>query len=395
MNIKTVDNFNFKDRKALVRVDFNVPLDSNLHVEDITRIRSSVPTIKKILGDGGSVILISHLGRPKSSSDDKFSLKNIVPYLSEEIGRGIIFSEDCIGENTLVLSEPLINEVLLLENLRFHPQETKGNNLFAKKLASYADIYVNDAFATMHRPHSSVAITPKYFKDKCCGYLVEKEVHNINKLLDSSKSPFTAIVGGAKVSDKILAIEKLLDKVDYIIVGGGMAFTFLKARGGKIGNSIVENDLLVKSREILDIADLKGVKIILPIDVVCSTSIDNSNVVISKSDTIEKEWIGLDIGPDSIRRFIEIIELSNTVLWNGPMGVFEKPLFENGTNNIAKALAKATKSGCYSLVGGGDSISAIKKFAHVEEFSYISTGGGALIEYIEGKTLPGLKALEY
>jgi len=391
MSIKTVDQFNFSGKKALVRVDFNVPLNSELQVTDPTRIQATIPTIQKILNDGGSVILMSHLGRPKEGPVDKYSLKHILTTLSTLLKLPVKFADDCLGADVLA-AELKPGEVLLLENLRFYKEEEKGDKDFAKKLATYGDVYVNDAFGTAHRAHASTAVIAQYFKGNCMfGYVMAGELENAEKVLTKSEKPFTAIMGGAKVSDKILIIERLMDKVDHLIIGGGMAYTFIKAQGGNIGNSLCEADKLDLASSILAMADSKGVKIHLPVDSVNADKFDkDANTNAGDIRNIEDGWMGLDIGPKSAMQFAEVIKQSKTILWNGPMGVFEMKKFENGTKTVADAIVAATKEGAFSLIGGGDSAAAINQFNYADKVSYVSTGGGALLEYIEGKELPGV-----
>lgn len=394
MQIKTVDHFNFAGKKALIRVDFNVPLNAAFEVTDPTRIRAAIPTIKKILKDGGSVILMSHLGRPKEGPTEKYSLKHTLAALQELLGQPVKFASDCIGapaKDAAAALQP--GEVLLLENLRFHKQEEKGDPEFAKELASLGDVYVNDAFGTAHRAHASTAVIAQYFKGKSMfGYVMAGELENAEKVLGNAIAPFTAIMGGAKVSDKILIIEKLMEKVDHLIIGGGMAYTFIKAQGGSIGSSLCEGDKLDLALEILKRAESSGVKIHLPVDSVNGDKFDkDANVTVTDIRTIADGWMGLDIGPESVKNFSKIITDSKTILWNGPMGVFEMPKFENGTKSIAESIVAATKNGAFSLIGGGDSAAAINQFHFTNDVSYVSTGGGALLEYIEGKVLPGVQ----
>jgi phosphoglycerate kinase len=388
----------FKNEKALVRVDFNVPLDEHFNITDDTRMRAAIPTIKKILGDGGSVILMSHFGRPKGGPEDKFSLKHLLPHLKELLpGVTVLFSNDCIGTEAEQKAKDLKpGEVLLLENLRFHKEEEKGNEEFAKKLASLGDVYVNDAFGTAHRAHASTAVIAQFFPPdkKMFGLLMNAEVSNADKVLNSSEKPFTAILGGAKVSDKIEIIENLLKKANNIIIGGGMAYTFLKAQGKEIGNSLCEEDKLDLANDILSKAKSQNVQFLLPVDsIVANKFSEDADTKIVSNDDIEKGWMGLDIGPESIKIFTKTIMESKTILWNGPMGVFEMKKFQAGTKAIAEAIAKATENGAYSLVGGGDSVAAINEFHLADKVSYVSTGGGALLEYFEGKELPGIKAI--
>ena len=392
----TVDNYNFSGKKAIMRVDFNVPLNAKLEVTDDTRIRAAIPSIKKILKDGGAAILMSHLGRPKEGPEDKFSLKHIIKNLSAQLGVAVKFANDCIGEETLKLKKELKpGEVLLLENLRFYKEETKGDEAFAKKLAEGADVYVNDAFGTAHRAHASTTIVAKFFpKDKVFGYLITNELIAMDKVLKESEKPFTAIMGGAKVSDKILVIENLLDRVDNLIIGGGMTYTFIKARGGKIGNSLCEEDKLDMANELIKKAKAKGVKLILPVDQVLADKFDNEAArKLAKIDEGEEGWMGLDVGEETIKLYTDVIMASKTILWNGPMGVFEMKNYQKGTVAIAEAIAKSTQKGAFSLVGGGDSVAAVNKFGLADKVSYVSTGGGAMLEYIEGKDLPGISAI--
>ena len=394
--IKTVDNVDFSGKKALVRVDFNVPLDDQFTVTDNTRIAAALPTIKKILKDGGSVILMSHLGRPKSGPEDKFSLRHIVTELNKELGLSVKFAKDCIGAEATQLATSLnAGEVLLLENLRFHKEEEKGDKDFAGKLASLGDIYVNDAFGTAHRAHASTAIVAEFFNDKVAGYLMQAELENAEKVLGEPERPFTAIMGGAKISDKILLIDKLLDKVDNLIIGGGMSYTFAKAQGGTIGDSLLEEDKMPLALELLEKAKQKNVNLILPDDTVISTDFANdAEQSTAKKGQIPDGWMGLDIGPETQAKFANIIKDSKTILWNGPMGVFEMSSFEKGTKAIAEAVVAATENGSFTLIGGGDSAAAVNKFGYGEKVSFVSTGGGALLELMEGKVLPGVKALE-
>ncbi|MCX6235470.1 MAG: phosphoglycerate kinase [Bacteroidetes bacterium] len=394
--MKTVDNYNFKGKRALIRVDFNVPLNETYDITDTTRIDAALPTIRKILGDGGSVILMSHLGRPKEGSTEKYSLKHLVSYLSKVLGRKILFADDCIGVSAINLSKELKpGDVLLLENLRFYKQEEKGDMEFAGKLASLGDVYVNDAFGTAHRAHASTAVIANFFpKDKMFGYLMADEVNNINKVLVDTRHPFTAILGGAKVSGKIEVINNLLGKVDNLIIGGGMMFTFIKAMGGKVGNSMVEDELIDTAKKAIETARTKGIKLYIPKDTIASTAFANdAGMQICAANQIPDGWMGLDIGPETRQAFAAVIEKSATILWNGPMGVFEMPNFEEGTKFIAQTIVKATKNGAFSLIGGGDSVAAINKYGLAGQVSYVSTGGGAMLECIEGKVLPGIKAI--
>lgn len=394
--MQNIETFDFQNKKALIRVDFNVPLNDKFKVTDTTRINAAVTTIKKVLAGGGSVILMSHLGRPKGQKQDKFSLKHIVSAVSEKIGLPVKFAEDCIGDVAETAAKNLkAGEVLLLENLRFYNEETSGDPSFAKKLADLGDVYINDAFGTAHRAHASTAIVASFFDDKMFGYVIENELEAAQKVVENGERPFTAIMGGAKISDKILLIEKLLDKVDNLIIGGGMSYTFFKAMGGEIGSSLVEEDKLSLARTILDVAKKKNVNLCLPTDSIVSSAFSNdAEIGESENTSIEKGWMGLDIGPKAIEDFSNIIKKSKTIMWNGPMGVFEMSNFENGTKSVAQAIANATENGAYTLIGGGDSAAAINKFNFQDKVSYISTGGGALLEYLEGKELPGIKAIK-
>lgn len=395
--MKTMGNYNFKGKKALVRVDFNVPLNQDLIVTDNTRIVVATPTIKKILADGGSVILMSHLGRPKHQPENKYSLKHILPELIKLLGVDVVFADDCISEKTKQLCANLaMGKVVLLENLRFYKEEEEGNEAFAKKLASLGDVYVNDAFGTAHRAHASTTVVATFFPtEKLFGYLIENELTNIDKILQNPQGPKVAIMGGAKVSDKILIIENLLDKVNALLIGGGMAFTFLKAMGKNIGNSICEEDKLNIALDIIDKAAKKNVKILLPVDVVIADKFANDAAIKTVSvNEITEAWMGLDIGPKSILNYCTEILNAKSILWNGPMGVFEMSNFDTGTKAVAMAVAEATSKGAFSLVGGGDSVAAANKYKITDKVSYVSTGGGALLEYMEGKTLPGIKAIK-
>ena len=404
-SMKTIDDFNFSGEKALIRVDFNVPLDKKTFaITDDTRIRGAIPTIQKILDDGGSVILMSHLGRPlKKLKEDgsidyeKHSLKHTVSALSSLLGKPVKFADDCAGDSAKTLAGALQKgEVLLLENLRFYKEEEKGEDGFAQKLAFLGTFYVNDAFGTAHRAHASTAVIAKFFPGKkCAGYLMRDEVANAERVLKSSEKPFTAILGGAKVSDKILLIESLLTKADNIIIGGGMAYTFFKAMGGQTGTSLVEDDKIDLAKSLLQKAKDHHVKLLLPKDSIVADRFDASAVTgESLSDTIPEGWMGLDIGKKAIAEFSETILQSKTILWNGPMGVFEMEKFQAGTKEIAKAVADATSKGAFSLVGGGDSVAAVNKFKLADKVSFVSTGGGAMLEYFEGKVLPGVKAIQ-
>jgi len=395
--MKTIDQCDFKDKKALVRVDFNVPLDKEFNITDDKRMRAALPTITKILNDGGSVILMSHLGRPKGGPENEFSLKHILGDLSRMLDLEVKFADDCIGASAVDKAKNLVpGQVLLLENLRFYKEEEKGDKDFAAKLAKLGDVYVNDAFGTAHRAHASTSIIAEFFPaEKYFGYLMAEELKNAEKINHHAEKPFTAIMGGAKVSDKILLIESLLEKVDNLIIGGGMAYTFSKAQGGEIGTSLLEADRMELCLELLEKAKAKGVNIILPLDTVIADKFDN-NAEKKNVDAghIPADWMGLDIGPKSVELFSEVIKKSKTLLWNGPMGVFEMANFEQGTRAVANAVVAATKeNGAFSLIGGGDSAAAIAKFNLEDEVSYVSTGGGALLEYMEGKELPGVKAI--
>lgn len=393
--MKTLNDFNFKNKKVLIRVDFNVPLNDVFQITDDTRIRAVKPTLIKILEDGGSCILMSHLGRPKNK-EQEFSLKHLVNKVSEIIGVKVKFVEDCIGVQAEEAASKLKpGELVLLENLRYYPEETAGDLDFAKKLASLGDFYVNDAFGTAHRAHASTAIIAKYFPDsKCFGALLEREISSINKVLKDNQKPVTAIIGGAKVSSKITVIENILDKIDHLIIGGGMAFTFVKALGGNIGGSLVEDDKMDLALSILEQAKQKNVHIHLPIDSIIADSFsENANTKENSIDSIPEGWMGLDAGPKTNALFAEIIKNSKTILWNGPVGVFEMKAFSNGTIAMGNAIAQSTINGCFSLVGGGDSVAAVKQFGFEKKVSYVSTGGGAMLEMLEGKTLPGIAAI--
>lgn len=416
----SIDSYSFKGKKAIVRVDFNVPLDKKtFEVTDDTRIRGALPTIKKILNDGGAAILMSHLGRPDGKPQDKYSLKHVIPAIEKNLGMSIKFAPDCVGDEAKKLAAELKpGEVLLLENLRFYEEEEgkpyslpedaseeqkkeakakvkESQKEFVKKLASLADCYVNDAFGTAHRAHASTALIAAHFPgNSMFGYLIESELKAMDKVLKAPEKPFTAIMGGAKVSDKILIIENLLERVDNLIIGGGMTYTFIKAQGGEIGKSICENDKLDLARELLAKAKAKGVNVYLPVDAVNADAFDaNANTSISKIDQTPAGWMGLDIGPETVKLFRDVILKSKTILWNGPMGVFEMDKFAQGTSEIAKAIAEATAKGAFSLVGGGDSVAAVNKNKLADKISYVSTGGGAMLEYMEGKELPGIKAI--
>ena len=393
--MKTLQDFNFKNRKAIIRVDFNVPLDENFQVTDTTRIEAAKPTIDKILADGGSVILMSHLGRPKGI-EAKYSLKHIVKTASKILGTEVLFASDCVGDIAESAAKNLQpGQVLLLENLRFYAEEEAGDVAFAKKLASLGDIYVNDAFGTAHRAHASTTTIAQFFEGKkCFGALLTKEIESLNRVLKNSEKPVTAVLGGSKVSSKITVIENILDKIDHMIIGGGMTFTFVKALGGKIGNSICEDDKMELALAILKIAKEKGVQIHIPVDVVAADAFSNdANTQIVDVREIPDGWQGLDAGPKSLEAFGKVIMESKTILWNGPLGVFELPAFANGTITLGNYIAESTANGAFSLVGGGDSVSAVKQFGLEDKMSYVSTGGGAMLEMLEGRTLPGVAAI--
>ncbi|MBD3583745.1 phosphoglycerate kinase [Flavobacterium selenitireducens] len=393
--MKTLDNFDFKDKKALIRVDFNVPLDDDFNITDATRIEAAKPTIEKVLFDGGSVILMSHLGRPKGK-EDKYSLKHILTKTSETLGVDVKFADDSRGDVAKKAAEDLKpGEILLLENLRFYKEEEAGDEDFAKELASLGDIYVNDAFGTAHRAHASTTIVAKFFAEKkCFGYLLAKEIESLNKVLNDSKKPVTAILGGSKVSTKITVIENILDKVDHMILGGGMTYTFIKAQGGEVGDSICETDKLDLALEILEKAKQKGVQVHIPVDVLAADDFNNdAKTKIVDVDKIPQGWQGLDAGRKTLENFKKVILESKTILWNGPIGVFEMENFANGTIELGNYIAEATENGAFSLVGGGDSVSAVKQFGLEPKMSYVSTGGGAMLEMLEGRTLPGIAAI--
>ena len=398
INCMRIDNYDFNGKRALIRVDFNVPFNyQNNVVSDETRIRLAVPTIKKILNDGGSVVLMSHMGRPDNRFESKFSLKLIHSRIEKLLNVAVKFVDDCISKEAFDCSKKLLaGEVLLLENLRFHRQEKEGDVAFAKKLAKHGDVFINDAFGTAHRAHSSTAIIADSFstENKLFGYLIENEIKSVNKVLNSDERPLTAIVGGAKVSSKISIISRLLDKVDHLIIGGGMAYTFIKANGGEIGDSLFEPDFLNEAIKIMNSAKKKGVKLYLPIDTIAANSFSNDARIKSVDiREIPNNWMGLDIGKQSIKSFQKIIASSKLILWNGPMGVFELSNFQNGTASVALAVAAATENGAFSLVGGGDSVAAVNKYNLTNKVSHVSTGGGAMLEYLEGKQLPGIKAI--
>lgn len=392
----TLDQYNFAGKKALMRVDFNVPLDKNtFEVTDFTRLNAHIRSIKKIISDGGSLILMSHLGRPKGGYEEKYSLKHIISSLKKILGQEILFASDCINDEAVNMAKNLkAGEILLLENLRFYAEEEKGNIDFAKKLASLGDVYVNDAFGTAHRAHASTAVMAQFFDTRVCGYVMQAELDNAKKVLETAEKPFTAIMGGAKISDKILIIERLLDKVDNLIIGGGMSYTFFKAMGGEIGSSLVEEDKLDLAKTLIEKAKNKGVNLLLPEDSIIADAFNNdANRKEADNKHIPAGWMGLDIGKKATESFSKAIENSKTVLWNGPMGVFEMPNFAQGTSAVAKAVVSATEKGGFSLIGGGDSAAAVNQLGFGDKVSYVSTGGGALLEYMEGKELPGVKAL--
>lgn len=393
--MKTIDNFNFSGKKALIRVDFNVPLNDNFEITDDTRIQESAPTIKKILADGGMPILMSHLGRPKGA-EEKYSLKHVKDHVAKVMGAEVVFAENCVGESAEKAAASLKpGQILLLENLRFHKEEEAGDEAFAGQLAKLGDIYVNDAFGTAHRAHASTAIIAKFFpQNKCFGYLMAKEIVAIDKVLKSGEKPVTAILGGSKVSSKITIINKMLDTVNNIIIGGGMTYTFVKAQGGQVGSSICEDDKMELALDILKQAKEKGVNVYLPVDVIAADSFDNNaKTQITAVDAIPEGWQGLDAGPKTLEKFAEVVKASKTILWNGPLGVFEFDNFSAGTKALGDAIADATAAGAFSLVGGGDSVAAVKQFGYQNKVSYVSTGGGAMLESLEGKELPGIKAI--
>lgn len=395
--MNAIDKTNFSNKRALIRVDFNVPLNSELEVTDETRIKAALKTINKVLNDGGSVVLMSHLGRPKNGPEDKFSLKNILSKLSENLNREVKFVSDCISQEALEASNSLkAGEVLLLENLRFYKHETAGDKNFAEQLSKHGDIYINDAFGTAHRAHASTTIVAEFFpENKMFGYLIEKELEAVGKVLSEGKKPVTAIVGGAKVSSKISILENLLPKVDNILIGGGMAYTFAKALGGTVGNSLCEEDFLDTAKDILEHAKAKDVKIFLPSDSVIADAFDkDANKKECNTQAIPNGWMGMDIGDNAAKEYSDCLEASATILWNGPMGVFEFDRFSNGTRAIAEAVVAATKNGAFTLVGGGDSVAAVNKFGFASQVSHVSTGGGAMLEFLEGKTLPGIAAIK-
>ncbi len=394
--MQKISNYNFKGKKALIRVDFNVPLNDNFEITDDTRIVAAVPTIKKIMEEGGSPVIMSHFGRPKDGLNDKYSMRHLVKHLSDLLGVKVKLAPDCIGAEVQAMAKALKpGEVLMLENLRFHKGEEKGDEEFARQLAANGDCWVNDAFGTAHRAHASTAVMAKFFpNDKMFGYLIESELNSLDKVVKNPKRPLTAIMGGAKVSTKITIIENLLNKVDNLILGGGMTFTFVKANGGKIGNSLCEDDFLETALTIQKVAAEKGVKLVLATDVVAADAFsEDANTQVVSANAIPDGWQGLDAGPKSIEAFREVIENSGTILWNGPVGVFEMEKFAVGTKAVGNAIVAATKKGAFSLVGGGDSVAAVNQFGFSDGVSYISTAGGALLEYLEGRVLPGIAAV--
>ena len=394
--MQTLDQYNFAGKRAVVRVDFNVPLDKSFAITDDTRIRSATPTIKKILADGGSVVLLSHLGRPKGGPEDKYSLRHIVARLSQEYGQEVQFADDVLkAQEQAKALQP--GQILRVENVRFYGEEEKGDAAFAEKLAPLGDVYVNDAFGAAHRKHASTAVMASHFapQDRVAGYLLQSELDNAKKVLEHAERPFTAIMGGAKISDKIMLIEKLLDKVDNLLIGGGMAYTFAKAQGGHIGSSLLEADKMDLALSLIEKAKAKGVNLVLPTDSLIADKFANdAQTEVASNSEIPDGWMGLDLGPESSKAFAEVVRQSKTILWNGPMGVFEMSNFAKGTEAVAQAIADATEAGAFSLIGGGDSAAAVNQMGFSDKVSYISTGGGALLEYMEGKELPGVAALE-
>ncbi len=395
--MKTLKDFSFENKRALIRVDFNVPLNKDKEVTDATRIMAAIPTIRYVLDHGGSVVLMSHLGRPKGGYEEDFSMKHLVATIESQLGDQVTFVGDCIGEEAFNVTSSMNNgDVVLLDNLRFYGEEKKGDRSFAEKLAKHGDIYINDAFGTAHRAHASTAVISNFFGASVCfGILMQKELDSVRGVMLTPKKPFTAIVGGAKVSSKISIIQNLLDKIENLIIGGGMSYTFIKAQEGSVGDSLVENDYLEEAKAILKKADEKGVRVFIPEDSVVADAFDNeANKKVIDSGKIDNGWMGLDIGPKAIEHYSTCIEESKTILWNGPMGVFEMDNFQEGTKKIAFSVVAATERGAYSLVGGGDSVAAINKYDLKDHVSYVSTGGGALLELIEGKELPGVVAIE-
>lgn len=394
--MQNINNYNFSGKKALIRVDFNVPLNDKFEVTDNTRIKSAIKTIKKVLESKGSVILMSHLGRPKNGPESKFSLKHIVSEIEKLAGISVQFVEDCVGQEAIEKANSLKEgEILLLENLRFYPHETKGDKGFAERLSKLGDVYINDAFGTAHRAHASTAIIAQFFpNDKMFGYLIEKEIESVSRVMDNSEKPVTAIVGGAKVSSKIVIIENLLDKVDNLIIGGGMSYTFAKATGGNVGSSLVEDDFVGTALEVLKKAKNKGVNVLIPSDTLAADKFaPDANTQVCHTNEIPEGWMGLDVAEKAIEENTNCVLNSKTILWNGPMGVFEMEKFQEGTKAIAIAVAEATQKGAFSLIGGGDSVAAINKFNLADKVSHVSTGGGAMLEYLEGKELPGIAAI--
>ncbi|MDF0714794.1 phosphoglycerate kinase [Muricauda sp. 334s03] len=394
--MKTIDDFNFEGKKALIRVDFNVPLDGDFNVTDTSRIDAAKPTILKVLEDGGSAVLMSHLGRPKGKANPEMSLSHIVEKVSDVIGVQVKFAEDCVGAKAdEAVASLQSGEVLLLENLRFHAEEEAGDEAFAEQLSKHGDVYVNDAFGTAHRAHASTTIVAKFFpENKCFGYLLAKEIKAIDKVMETGEKPVTAILGGAKVSSKITIIENILDKVDNLIIGGGMTYTFVKAKGGKVGDSICEDDKMELALNILKQAEAKNVKVYLPVDVLAANDFDNgADTQFVDVDKIPDGWQGLDAGPKTLEIFKQVILASKTILWNGPVGVFEMENFAKGTIAVGNYIDESTQGGAFSLVGGGDSVAAVKQFGFEDKVSYVSTGGGAMLESLEGKTLPGIAAI--
>ncbi len=393
-----IDNTNFSGKRALIRVDFNVPLDDILHITDDTRIRAALPTIKKVLKDGGKAILMSHLGRPKNGPEDKFSLKHLAPRLNELLGAKIITAENCVGDAVKTQADELgKGQVLLLENLRFHKEETAGDEFFAGQLAELGDFYINDAFGTAHREHASTAVIARFFpENRMFGYVMENEIKNIDRVLHGAKPPVTAIIGGAKVSSKITIIQNLMDVADNLLIGGGMAYTFIRAMKGRIGNSLVEDDKLDTALDVMELAKRTNTNLVLPTDTLVADEFNpEANTRISPTNDIPDGWMGLDIGPATTEKYMKIIRESRTILWNGPMGVFEFEKFSKGTEKVAKTLADVTMAGStFTLIGGGDSVAAINKFDLADKVSYVSTGGGAMLEYLEGKVLPGIAAVK-
>ena len=394
--MRTIENVNCAGKRVLIRVDFNVPLNHNRQITDDTRIREAIPTINKVLNDGASVILMSHLGRPKGGFESDYSLTPIVPTLSKMLNRNVIFTRELFGPRTFEVCGALKpGEVVLMENLRFYPEEVAGDVNFAEELSRLGDVYINDAFGTAHREHASTATIARFFpNDKYFGLLLANEIKNLNKILEQPTAPFTAIIGGGKISSKLSIIRNLISKVDNLIIGGGMAFTFIKALGGKVGNSMIEENMIDEAKAIVTEVMLKGVNLYIPTDAIIADSFSNdANIKSVAADDIEDGWMGLDIGKRSCRRFAEIVNKSQTILWNGPMGVFEMDNFQHGTKSVAIAVASATISGSFSAIGGGDSVAAINNYNLVDMISYVSTGGGAMLEYIEGRELPGIKAI--